>query len=105
MGKKSRPHTAPRKNKRRDERVPAPVAVQFKRGNGVARDVSATGIYFETGRRHRKGSTITLTMELRSPAGKMHFKCKGKIVRVEEHDGKIGIAVEINDSSLGYRRT
>ena len=76
--------------------------VRFKRGNGIARDVSATGIYFETGTQHRKGSKITLTMELMSPAGKMNFKCTGKIVRVETQDGKIGVAVKINDSRLRY---
>ena len=92
-----------RANKRREERVQAGLLVALASGgSGVTRDISATGIFFETEAQYTKGNQIDLTVELDAPAGRLQLKCQGEIVRVEQHDGKVGVAVKITDSILRY---
>ena len=88
--------------KRREVRVAASLPVALAKARGITRDVSATGIFFETEARFAQGNTIDLTVELTSPAGKMQFKCQGEIVRVEQHGARVGVAVKITDSILRY---
>jgi hypothetical protein len=89
-------------DKRREERVAASLPVAMARAGGITRDVSATGIFFETDAQFAKGSTIDLAVELSSPAGRMQLKCQGEIVRVEQHGTRVGVAVKITDSVLSY---
>ena len=91
-----------RAEKRREERVPAFLPVALTHASGITRDVSATGIFFETEAEYSPGNKIELTVELHSPAGKLQLKCQGAIVRIERHDSKVGVAVEITDSLLRY---
>ena len=67
---------------------------------GVARDVSASGMFFETDASYAIGSSISIALALDTPWGKVMVKCQGKIVRVESHDRKVGVAVQFTDSTL-----
>jgi hypothetical protein len=67
---------------------------------GVTRDVSASGIFFETDCRFAKGSPIRFTIDIEAPAGKMALDCQGEIVRVEERADRVGVAVKILESVL-----
>ncbi len=65
---------------------------------GTTRDVSASGVYFETDEPFTAGSELRLSMDLVHvlPEGPVHLVCKGRIVRVEPKDGRLGIAVTID---------
>lgn len=89
-----------RKDKRREERVTAALPVATASGKGVTRDVSASGVFFETDAAYAVGSPIRFVLNLDTPWGKVMFKCDGKIVRVESHDRKVGVAVQFAESRL-----
>jgi hypothetical protein len=92
--------------KRRGERVTASLPVAQSKGNGLTRDIGATGIFFETEAHFEQGSTIDLIVELDAPAGRHQrrrlLKYQGEIVRVEQHGTRVGVAVKITDSILRY---
>ena len=67
------------------------------------RDVSATGIFFETDARYSVGSPIRVALNLAMPWGRVMFRCDGRIVRVEPHDGHVGVAVQFTESSAGAK--
>ncbi|HVZ47415.1 MAG TPA: PilZ domain-containing protein [Gemmatimonadaceae bacterium] len=77
-------------------RVDAPV--EFIVGNGVARDLSTTGLYFICEKPLQVGYQLTLTIQLDDTVADMPVKmeCKGTIVRVEDMDGRIGVAVKLD---------
>ena len=83
---------------RRGERLGAALAVNLGKKSGVTRDVSASGIFFETDAAYRKGSEIRFELDLDTPWGKAKCDCRGTIVRVERHDGTVGIAVQFSDA-------
>ena len=98
-----------KKDKRRDTRVSASLPVEAAGVAGIARDVSATGIFFETDAAYAIGSSLSLALDLDTPWGKVMIRCKGKIVRVESRDRKVGVAVQFTDSTAtpldsGFRR-
>lgn len=87
-----------RKDKRRGERVAATLPVGLGKAAGIARDVSASGMYLETDASYSLGTTVNLELDLDTPWGQVTFKCQGKIVRVERRDEKVGVAVQFTDS-------
>ena len=88
--------------KRREKRVAASLPVILARASGLTRDVSASGVFFETDTQFAQGSRIDITVKLTSPAGRMRLECQGEIVRVEQHGTRMGVAVKITDSVLSY---
>ena len=67
---------------------------------GITRDVSASGVFFETDASYAVGNAISFTLELQTPGGRMTLKCDGEIVRVEMRDARAGIAVKITESAI-----
>ena len=67
---------------------------------GLARDVSASGMFFETDASYAIGSSISIALTLDTPWGKVTVKSQGKIVRLEPRDRKMGVAVQFTDSTL-----
>ena len=92
--------------KRRGERVAGSLPVYQAKGNGKTRDISATGIFFETEAHFEPGSTIDLIVDLDAPADRHQrrrlLKYQGEIVRVEQHGTRVGVAVKITVSILRY---
>jgi hypothetical protein len=87
--------------KRRDERVKAALPVRVAGGQpGLTRDVSASGVFFETDEEMSSGSAIEFAVEFDGPAGRMVMRCSGEIVRVERSGGKVGVAAKILESKL-----
>ena len=84
----------------REERVAAALPVSLDRGAGITRDVSASGVFFETDVNYAPGSEISFSIELQGPAGKMMLRCQGQIMRVEDRGGKVGVAAKITESRL-----
>jgi PilZ domain-containing protein len=97
----SRPAKRKRAEHRRAPRVAAPVPVGLRRGRGTMRDVSASGIFFETDSAYAVGSVIEVRLDLDTPWGKVMFRSAGKIVRIEPRDDRVGVAVRFVDGNTG----
>lgn len=85
-------------DRRRAWRYPANLGVSLDSGQGVSRDVSASGIYFETDAALAPGQTISFSFKLDNiyPDVQLDLHCKGKIVRVEQRGGQLGVAATID---------
>ena len=88
-------------SKRKEERVEEELPVRVGWVRGTTRDISATGVFFETDTAYAAGSEINFSIETSDALGrKVMLKCRGRIVRVEDRGGKIGVAAEIIESRL-----
>ena len=90
--------TRKRKYQRSERRVRARLPVDLGRAQGVTRDVSASGAFFETDASYKVGSRVRFAIDLATPWGPARFDCRGKIVRLEKHDGTVGVAVQFTDA-------
>ena len=88
------------RDKRAGERVLAALSVRLGGATGVTRDVSASGIFFETDASYGLGNLISFTVEFDAPGGKMLLKCRGDIVRIEPRGTQVGVAVKIIESTM-----
>jgi hypothetical protein len=82
----------PRKEDRKRERLP--VKVLNDETKGITRDLSPSGVFFETDKDYEVGSIITMTIDLESPPG-TRLRCVGTIVRVERRGSKVGVAIHM----------
>jgi len=90
-------------DKRVERRVAAVLPVtlgNLENGNSKTRDVSASGLFFETDASLAPGAEIHLAVEIDTPAGRRVLKCQGTIVRVERLENRLGCAVKIVESLL-----
>jgi len=87
-------------NLRREERIPANLQVNLGDLIGVTRDISASGISFETTTPLALGEAIKFTVNFEGHAGKMVLKCVGQIVRAESLGAGMKIAVQIAESTM-----
>jgi len=65
------------------------VPVKLEHGTGITRNISTSGVFFETDQAFSPGTPIQLTLLLEP--SRLH--CQGEIVRVEGLEGKMGVAV------------
>ena len=96
----ARPKTKKRKYERSEKRVRAQLPIDLGRAKGVTRDVSASGAFFETDVSYKVGGRVRFAIDLATPWGPAHFDCRGKIVRLEKHDGTVGVAVQFTDADV-----
>jgi PilZ domain-containing protein len=59
-------------------------------GTGQTRDISVSGVFFETGRSFSLGAPIRLFLIFE---GGVRLQCEGQVVRVERSEEKTGVAV------------
>ena len=88
----------PIKNSRKEGRVLVAHSVNLGNAGGITRDLSASGMYVETDVSdvsYALQSKISFTMKLNSPWGMLLLKSYGEIVRIENRDGGIGLAVKV----------
>jgi hypothetical protein len=85
-------------NRRWNLRHGCKLTVEFASGKGVTRNFSRSGIYFETDSPFTKGQVIEfcIVLEHVDPDRPVRLKCRGEIVRVEENDQNLGVAVAID---------
>ena len=67
---------------------------------GMTRDISPSGIFFETDAKMSAGAPIHFSVTFDSPPGKLRLECTGEIVRIEDLGGRTGVAVKIVESRL-----
>lgn len=81
-----------------------PVKVRFSAGEGVVekqgetRDVSFRGLYFLVEASPEAGSSIEFVLTLPQQitlAGDVHIRCYARVLRVEPHNGRRGVAARI----------
>jgi hypothetical protein len=65
---------------------------------GVTRDISASGMFLEFEGPPPVSGTIMFEMEV--PASRLKFVAQGWIVRIEQKEGRTGVAVKLIDPML-----
>jgi hypothetical protein len=90
---------------RTEERVRAALRVSLGDTTGITRDVSASGLYFETDGWFAPGQPITLAVDIDTAGGKIALWCQGLVLRVDERGAQRGVAVRIVGSNLRAQPT
>jgi hypothetical protein len=86
---------------RSEERVSMHLPVNLQGGaTGITRDLSASGIYFETDIEPIQASPLAFTVEFQSGDSGMTLRCQGQVLRVERLGARIGVAARILESRL-----
>jgi hypothetical protein len=86
---------------RGESRVRTALPVILESTTGVTRDLSASGAYFWAhGGLFIAGDQIRFAVQIRRPAGKMTLMCRGHVVRTEEYEAMLGVAVRITESAI-----
>jgi hypothetical protein len=82
---------------RKEERFDTTLPVKLARGAGVARNVSATGIYFVTDQALSAGATVTFALDFQDfPGGPIEVNCVARVVRIDKQGAKQkGVAAAI----------
>lgn len=63
---------------------------------GHTRNISASGVFFETNLSFEEGSVINFAIELEGTQGNnIILNCRGMVLRVEQHIEKVGVAAKI----------
>jgi len=81
------------------EQVSLPLKLDGGLG-AVTRDISASGLFFETSSEQQVGNLIDVEIDLDTPSGPMKLKAQGQIVRIESHGRRIGVGVKLLSSRL-----
>jgi hypothetical protein len=81
--------------RRQKSRFPIALPVELEQGEGITRNISASGAFIETHQTFSTGALIQLTLLLKSIGSVIptRLHCQGKIVRAEWHREKPGIGV------------
>ena len=88
-------------DRRRNTRMDVALPVILDNATGVTRDVSASGVFFWTdGGSFTAGDPINFAVQIRRPAGKMTLMCRGDVVRAEQYEAMLGVAVRITESTM-----
>lgn len=97
--------TQPQPERRANRRfsLDLPIIVKFVDNQvhdmrGQTRDVSSRGVFFYVSSRLKEGAAIEFVMTLPSEitlAEPIRVRCFGKIMRLEQEAGKLGVAVAI----------
>jgi hypothetical protein len=83
--------------RRQADRYPIGVKVEFAGGAGITRDVSGLGVFFHTDVPFAVNDRLEFTIVIPEA---VNVRCQGRVVRVEESEGRFGVAVEIASYEL-----
>lgn len=88
---------------RKEERFQIELPIRFEGREGVARDVSASGIYFVTDAALEVGQAVKFKLEFANfPGGPIAVDCVARVVRLEEKGTGRGVGASI--SSFAFHR-
>lgn len=74
-----------------DKKMP----VRTEHGAGTTHNISAQGVYFETDVEPRAGALVNFSVEYTLHGRRHRLLCEGKVVRVEPHGGRVGVAARL----------
>jgi len=87
--------------KRRHERVASAIAFSLEDGTtAITRDISPSGVYFESDGGLAVGTVLRFDLGFDSASGGLMLRCVARVVRVNQENGKNGVAAEIIESRL-----
>lgn len=69
--------------------------VRLRGASGFTNNISAHGVSFETSAEHEVGSLVNFTVEFTLYGQKHRLLCEGKVVRVEQHEGRVRVAARL----------
>jgi hypothetical protein len=83
-------------------RFPGVLPLMTEGHKGMTRDLSSSGVFFETDGSFSPGQSIEFTVVLEHlyPDRPVCLKCKGAIVRVENNGQRIGVAATIDSYTI-----
>ena len=88
---------------RKEERFDTELPISLEAGQGLARNVSASGIYFVTDVALQVGQQVKFTMQFENfPSGQIAVNCVARVVRLEERGASRGVGASI--SSFEFHR-
>ncbi len=89
-------------DRRSNSRVLTSLPVSVQGQQGITRDLSTKGVFFEIDESPLPDSEFDLSVDLLQvdARGVVRMVCKVRIVRVERREGKLGIAATIQSQSL-----
>jgi len=76
--------------RRKGSRFNLSLPVYLKDGKGITRNISSSGILFETDKPLSLGEVIPLCVAFQDST----IQCEGRVVRVEKGDGQSAVALE-----------
>lgn len=79
--------------RRKADRYPLGVRIEFQGGDGLTRDVSGLGVLFDTDVEFGIGDQLDFVIVIPDAVS---VQCQGKVVRVERKDGKFSTACAIS---------
>jgi hypothetical protein len=86
---------------RAEERVSTALPVRLQNGEtGMTRNISASGIFYETAFPPAPDDPLAFSIEFQSGAGGLTLRCQGKVLRVERLGNRVGVAARILESKL-----
>jgi PilZ domain-containing protein len=89
--------------KPRGERFQSDLTIKLDRGDGVMRNVSASGVYFVTDVDLKPGEMLKFTLEFSGvEIGVVSARCEARVVRVEPQGAQKGVAAEFE--SIEFHR-
>jgi hypothetical protein len=92
--------------RRQAVRFPIAIPVELEEGTGITRDVSLSGVFFETNQWFAPGEPVRLTLilERASPGDPIRLQCEGQVVRVGRSNAKVEVAVAITSHSFAQQQ-
>src|SRR5215813_5015055 len=86
----------PERRRARRYRVALPVELEGL-GRGLTRDISTSGVYFETTEALVRGAPLTFSLFLEQTdlSGPVWVVCAGEVVRVDRQPGSVGVGATI----------
>lgn len=85
---------------RTEERISCGLPVDLGTATGITRDISASGVFFETDATFPLSSSVEFRVELDTPTCNRLVMCRGEIVRIEPRNKKVGVAVKITEALI-----
>jgi hypothetical protein len=86
------------RSQRASDRFVSELPIEINGTPGVTRNISATGVYFETSLDPIPGSKVSFAVEVTVNGEALKMVCSGEVVRVDHKDGSMGIAVKLANS-------
>jgi hypothetical protein len=86
------------RTQRGSDRFNTELPIELNGVHGLTRNISATGIYFESRADQPPGSIVRCIVEVVVQGEPLKMVCKGEVVRVDHKDGIVGIAVKLANS-------
>lgn len=95
-GRSARPTRAGDRRRARRYRLDLPV--EFNNGHGLTRDVSESGVLFDTQVTLNVGDHVEFSLVLGryDPQGPYRVKCAGEVIRIEPDESGRSVAIHLN---------